>query len=183
MGNPPLSAIFQKACSPLGYYSFFLVWSYLYLQIKRGQDFVLNILPSSYWSFHLKQREAVTKIQGVSTPFAFVNSSLRVQYTHKKSSKWYVNSPFLHESFLSLNYIQAWRLKQNPFQIIANAAPDSAAAVAFEQYDASPPPREAENASSPALSTFVDSGSIKTDGEMHLGYLLGNSVHNLKTWV
>lgn len=79
------------------------------------------------------------------------------------------------------NYTQAWRLKQNPFQIIANAAPDSAAAVAFEQYDASPPPREVENASSPALFTFVDSGSIKTDLELHLGYLLGNSVHNLKT--
>lgn len=38
------------------------------------------------------------------------------------------------------NYTQAWRLKQNPFQIIVNAVPDSAAAVAFEQYDASPPP-------------------------------------------
>lgn len=52
------------------------------------------------------------------------------------------------------NFIQAWRLKQNPFQIIANAVPDSAAAVAFEQYDASPLPREVENASFAALSTL-----------------------------
>lgn len=57
-------------------------------------------------------------------------------------------------------YTQARRLKQNPFQIIVNAAPDSAAAVAFEQYDASPQ-TGIQKASSAAPSAFVDSGSMK----------------------
>lgn len=59
------------------------------------------------------------------------------------------------------NYTQVWKLKQNPFQIIVNALPDSATAVAFEQYDASPPPRGMEKASFAAFSTFVNSGSMK----------------------
>lgn len=61
----------------------------------------------------------------------------------------------------TFNYTQAWRLKQNPFQIIVNAEPDSAAAVAFEPYDASPPPREVENAHFATLPTSVDSERIK----------------------
>lgn len=59
------------------------------------------------------------------------------------------------------NYTQVWKLKQNPLQIIVNALPSSATAVAFEQYDASPPPRGMEKASFAALSTFVNSGSMK----------------------
>lgn len=51
------------------------------------------------------------------------------------------------KAFCPFNHTLAWRLKQNPLHIIANAVPDSAAAVAFEQYDASLPRREVENAS------------------------------------
>lgn len=59
------------------------------------------------------------------------------------------------------NYTQVQKHKQNPFQIIVNALPGSATAVAFEQYDAFPPPRGVEKASFAALSTFVNSGSMK----------------------
>lgn len=106
----------------------------------------------------LKQREAVTEVHGVSKPFAFVYSSLRVQYTHKNYPKIL---HFYMKASCPFNYTQVQRLKQNPFQIIVNAVPDSAAAVAFEQYDAFPPPRGVEKASSAALSTFVNSRSIK----------------------
>lgn len=59
------------------------------------------------------------------------------------------------------NYTQVQKRKQNPFQTIVNALPGSATAVAFEQYAASPPPRGVEKASFAALSTFVNSGSVK----------------------
>lgn len=37
--------------SHLGNSSSFSDWGYQWLQIKTGQDFVLTILPSPYWSF------------------------------------------------------------------------------------------------------------------------------------
>lgn len=90
-------------------------------------------------------------------------------YTHLLECNTHINiiqnyTKILHfymKASCPFNYTQVQRLKQNPFQIIVNAVPDSAAAVAFEQYDASPPPRGVEKASSAALSTFVNSRSIK----------------------
>lgn len=57
------------------------------------------------------------------------------------------------------NYTQALRLKQNSFQIIVSAVPDSAAAVAFEQYDAPSPPRGPQKAFPAALSTSSTQGA------------------------
>lgn len=79
----------------------------------------------------------------------------------------------LHESFLSLQLHSGLEAYIHPSQVIANAVPDSTAAVAFEQYDASLSPREVENASFAAFSTFVDSESKKTGWEMCLGFCLG----------
>lgn len=100
--------------------------------------------------------------------------SLRVPNAQKKKSpKWFVNSPLLFEIFLSLQLFSGLEAYIHPSQVIANAVPDSTAAVAFEQYDASPPPREVENASFAAFSTVVDSGwKKKTDWEMRLGFCL-----------
>ena len=79
------------------------------------------------------------RLHGVSKPSAFVHSSLRVQYAQNSLLNLLPFSISTRKLPVP-STTQAWRLDQNPFQVIVNAGPVFAAAVAFEQYDASPPP-------------------------------------------